>query len=333
MSDRIDGILMLSGGLDSIVTAHILKSQGLNILALHYILPFYSGLGLAHAGIRSYADELGIPLRIIEEGEDFFVMVQSPRFGFGKNANPCMDCRIHRLAAARLIMEETGASFIATGEVVGQRPKSQRLDCLQQIENRAGLAGRLLRPLSALLLEPTLAEQSGLVDRGRLMGLSGRSRQPQLSYAREHGLRHNSPAGGCLLTAVGSAKRYLSLVKRYPDFSFEDFRLIAFGRHFPLNDRCRLVIARDDGENDIFEKIISREDIIFDLADIPGPMGIGRGDFSEGDVHTAAAMVARYSRARAMTSVRVKVYRLNDPGRIIDVAPADPSYCESVRLQ
>ncbi|MBN1760175.1 MAG: hypothetical protein JW863_17745 [Chitinispirillaceae bacterium] len=329
---RYDGLLMFSGGLDSTVATHLLKSQGLSLLGIHFVLPFYSGLGGEHLKIYSFADTLDLPLRIIEEGNEFFEMVKSPEFGFGKNANPCLDCRIHRLKVARVIMEETSASFIATGEVVGQRPKSQRLSCLHLIDKRTGLEGRLLRPLSAQLLDPTVPEQKGMVDRSRLQGWTGRSRQPQLAYARTYGLPHTAPAGGCLLTMVTSAQRYLQLVERYDDFTLEDFRLIAYGRHFMLDDRCRLVIARDDPENNAIEKIASADDLLFDCADIPGPMGIGRGVFSDDAVMTAASMVARYCRARSLPEARVKVYRQSGEERIVTVAPADPVFCESCRI-
>lgn len=329
MMQTYDGIIMLSGGLDSMMTAHILKNQGLKLLALHYVLPFYSGLGFNHRQIKAYAEQLGIPLRIEEEGEEYLAMIKSPEFGYGKNANPCLDCRIHRLVKAKSIMHEVGASFIATGEVIGQRPKSQRLECLHLIEHRTGLDGRLLRPLSALLLPETIPEKQGLVDRSKLMDLHGRNRKPQLAYAKANGLRHNPPAGGCLLTNEGPSQRYLVLSEKYPDFDFTDFRLVAYGRHFILNPDCRLVVARDDRENDILELIIGKDDCQVDLTDIPGPLGILRGTFGEAEMRKAASFVARYSRARNNASVKVKVFRTTGEIHFFDVAPALPQECEA----
>jgi hypothetical protein len=333
MTDRkIDGIVMFSGGLDSSIAVHMLKSQGLSVLALHFVLPFYSGIGRTHDRIRSYAGTLGIPLRIIEEGEEFFAMVQSPAWGFGKNANPCLDCRIHRLKRAKSIMEETGAAFIATGEVIGQRPKSQRRECFRMIEKQTGLDGRLLRPLCARLLPPTIAEEQGLVDREKLFSHSGRGRFMQLAYAQQHGIGHSAPAGGCLLTDVGSSRRYLALAAKYPDIGLEDFKLIAWGRHFAIGERSRIVIARNDRENGIFEHIISTQDLVFDLADAPGPMGIGRGVFTDDDIRRAASFVARYSRSRGDALARVRVYRTGETGTVMEVVPADPADCEGCRL-
>src|SRR5512136_935976 len=159
----VQGIVMFSGGLDSVCATHLLLSQGLRLKALYFMLPFYAGLGIESRAVKAAAEKLGVPLQIIEEAEEYLAVVKNPEFGFGKNANPCVDCRIHRLITAKKIMEAEGASFIATGEVVGQRPMSQRMDCLHKIENHAGLKGYLVRPLSAKLMPPTFAEQKDMI--------------------------------------------------------------------------------------------------------------------------------------------------------------------------
>jgi hypothetical protein len=161
------------------------------------------------------------------------------------------------------------------------------------------------------------------------MALSGRSRKPQLAYAREHGLRHNPPAGGCLLTNEGPSQRYLTLLQRYPDFTYKDFRLIAYGRHFMLGDACRLVIARDNKENCILEKILSDDDLRFEPADITGPLGVLLGSVSESAMITAASFVARYCRARNETQVRIRMYRESGESTFITVRPADPVDCDA----
>ena len=182
-------IVMFSGGLDSTIAVHLLKQQGIDVTALYFVLPFESGLDFDHAAVKRYANGLSVPLRIEEEGEGFLDMVSSPDFGYGKHANPCIDCRIHRLKKAKGIMDEIGASFIVTGEVIGQRPKSQRKDSLILIERKAGLEGILLRPLSAQLLEPTIPETKGWVDRSKLLAISGRGRKEQLAYSKKYGLK------------------------------------------------------------------------------------------------------------------------------------------------
>ena len=201
--------------------------------------------------VRSYAEALGVPLMMIEEGDEFIDMIRDPHFGFGKNANPCVDCRIHRLIKAKKIMEDEGASFIATGEVVGQRPMSQRLDCMASIEERSGLKGLLVRPLSAKLLEPTIPEVNGIINRDELFDLSGRSRKPQLAYAAKHGLIHSAPAGGCILTNEETAKRFVELSSSKPQFTLTDFKLLAYGRHFRLESGLTLLL------HELMRKIIS----------------------------------------------------------------------------
>jgi len=330
--NQIDGLVMLSGGLDSVMTAHLLKSMGLNVVALHFVLPFYSGVGIDHTQIRTFARQLDIPLDLREEGEEFMEMVRSPEFGFGKNANPCLDCRIHRLVKAKKIMAEYGAAFIATGEVVGQRPMSQRLECLYTVERRSGLEGRLLRPLSARLLPETIPEKEGLVDRSKLLAIAGRGRKPQLEYARIHGLKHTTPAGGCLLTNVDSSARYLTLAEKFPKFTYEDFQLIAYGRHFLLGKKCRLIVSRDESETDILEKIVSADDVQLTPADITGPLGVLRGEITRELITTAATYIARYSRARGDEEVRISVFRKSGESTVQTVMPADPAECDACRF-
>ena len=327
----VHGLILFSGGLDSVIATHLLKAQGLSLKALHFVLPFYSGIGHTHQKVKTYAQALGVPLRIEEERDEFLGMIRDPKFGFGKNANPCMDCRIHRLQRARNIMDEEGASFLATGEVIGQRPMSQRLDCLHQIERRAGLQGILLRPLSAKLLPETIPEQNGLINREALLGISGRSRKEQLSYARQHRLSHATPAGGCVLTHADPARRYLELNSFTPDFNLTDFKLLAYGRHFRISPALKIIIARNDSENGILEHLQTEHDIIFYMADITGPLGMARGTASPGDVQRAASILARFSRARNDCEARVRVCG-NGTEEVITITPATDEICERYRI-
>lgn len=326
-----NGLVMFSGGLDSVISTHILKSQGLSIKAVHFVLPFHSGIGYEHKAVRSYADALGVPLIIVEEGEEYLDMIRLPHFGFGKNANPCIDCRIHRLTKAKKIMEDEGASFIATGEVVGQRPMSQRLDCMAVIEEKSGLKGRLVRPLSAKLLEPTIPEVNGVINRDLLFDFYGRTRKPQLAYAQKHGLLHSAPAGGCILTNEETAKRFIELSSSKQQFTLTDFKLLAFGRHFRLSSGGKLVIARNDAENFIIEKLIGSAGVVLDMAQIPGPLGAITGNFNDQEITLAASMVARYSKARTHESVAVNV-RVNGVESKLDIKPADEQVCSSYLL-
>lgn len=323
----VDGLVMFSGGLDSVVSTHLLKSQGLSIKALHFVLPFYSGMGLSHKRVRTYAEALGVPLMIVEEGEEFLEMIRDPRFGYGKNANPCMDCRIHRLRKARKIMESECASFIATGEVIGQRPMSQRLDCLYKVESGAGLKGRLVRPLSAKLLPPSIPEQNGLIDREKLMAISGRGRTQQLQYARSYSLKHSSPAGGCVLTNIDPARRFLEMVSFNPDFTLADFKLLAYGRHFRLGPKLKAVIARNDSENRTLEKIFTDDDYVLQLAEVTGPYCVLRGEATLEQLELAGAITARYTKARNDSEVKIKVQHKGNT-MVLTVKPADDTECK-----
>jgi tRNA-uridine 2-sulfurtransferase len=325
-------IAMFSGGLDSAIAVHLLKSQGVYVTALHFVLPFYSGTGNSYQKLKDRASQLDVPLRIEEEGEDFLYMIKSPEFGYGKNANPCIDCRIYRLRKARRIMDETGASFIATGEVVGQRPMSQRRDCLDIIEKKAGLGGLLLRPLSAKLLRPTVPEEKGWVDREKFLAIGGRSRKNQLDYAKKSGLSYDSPAGGCILTYAETAMRFSDLQKNKPDFNINDFKLIAYARHFRLLPDLWLVIARNDNENCILEKLFLPDDYQLFNEDVPGPLSLLRGNCCDKSLlELACSIAARYGKARSMDEVRISVSK-NGNKEYIKIKPATDYECCKYRV-
>lgn len=327
----VKGVHMFSGGLDSIVSAHLLKSLNVDLTLLHFVLPFYTDIGSEFKEVQSSADQLGLPLRFVEDREEFLSMIRDPKFGFGKNANPCVDCRIYRLRRAKKIMEEMGASFISTGEVMGQRPMSQRRDTLFRIENEAGCKGILLRPLSALHLNPTIAEQQGLIDRNKLLNIAGRGRARQIEYARQYNLTYPNPAGGCILTNVQSGHRYLDLAQHNPDFTMTDFKLIAYGRHFRISDTARLIVSRDEHENNVLLNIAEENDCYLYPTDVPGPVSILRGTFTEQDALLAAAITARYSKGRDSESVKVAVVE-GEKRQYHLVKPAEDTFCESIRI-
>lgn len=329
---RCTCLVMFSGGLDSVVAAHLLKRQGLTVEALHFVLPFESGLGRTHATVKRRAEVLGIPLIVVEEGEEFLEMLKDPSFGYGKHVNPCIDCRIHRLRKAAAIMRERGASFIATGEVVGQRPMSQRMDAMRSIEKRSGLEGLLLRPLSAQLLEPTIPERDGLVDRGSLLGLNGRNRKPQLAYAREHGLEHGSPGGGCILTDEQTARRLEDLRHHRPDYDIHDLRLIAYGRRFRLSPNAIVAVGRNAEENEMLQQLARPGDWLLSLERYPGPVALARGELSEDDLSLAGSIVTRYAtKARKAPEVRVAAVQ-GEQRRGLTVAPASELRCVELRV-
>jgi tRNA U34 2-thiouridine synthase MnmA/TrmU len=322
---------MFSGGLDSVCATHMLMQQGLDITALHFVLPFESSLGFSHSAVKQYADALGVKLFIEEEGVEFLDMVKNPHFGYGKHANPCVDCRIYRLQKAAQIMNETGAQFIATGEVLGQRPMSQRRDSMLAVEKRSGLKGFLLRPLSAKLLDPTVPEKEGWVDREKLYGISGRGRKEQLAYAVRFGLKHGAPGGGCLLTQKETGARFTDLRQHCPAFNISDFKLCAYGRHFRINDSCRLIVGRNKFENDMLARLIAPDDWRMQMAHIEGPLAIVRGIADTDSLNLCASVVARYSRARTSATGSVKALR-GDEALQLHVKPASDATCAALRI-
>lgn len=326
------GIVMFSGGLDSTIAVHLLKSQGLKVKALHFVLPFYSGLNFQHKKIKEFAAHLDVPLQIEEEGAEYLDMVKAPYFGFGKNANPCVDCRIRRLSRAFEIMKSEGASFIATGEVAGQRPMSQRVDVLNTIENHAGVKGVIVRPLSAKLLSPTQPEIDGIIDREKLFGWSGRGRTTQLEYAKMYNLKHTTPAGGCILTTVDSGRRFHEFIQHTPEYSLNDFKLLAYGKHFRIGPQTKFIIARNDNENTIFEQLVAPDNIFVEMVDSLGPSGIIRGPYTDEDIKLCGSLLARYSKEKMNANVRIALIINGKTVSTVTVGPANEVCCDRYRI-
>jgi tRNA-uridine 2-sulfurtransferase len=324
-------IVMFSGGLDSTIAVHLLMNLGFDVLALNYMLPFYSGFGLSHNAIKARAASLGVPLMVEEEGQEYLDMFKSRKFGFGKNVNPCIDCRIHRFKKAAVIMARVGASFIATGEVVGQRPMSQRRECFDIIEKQSGLKGQIVRPLCAKILKATIAEERGWIRREDMLDIWGRGRKVQMAYAARFGLSYPMPAGGCLLTHIRTAERYADLEKNDPGFSLNDFKLLAYGRHFRINQKLLFVQARDDSENDPVDSLRLPQDTQLLLHDIPGPVGLVRGEATEEEMKLVCSIFAKYTRER-IKDISVIVLTKDNKQRVIEVKPASEEVCEKYRI-
>ena len=272
--------------------------QGIIVEAVNFLTVFCNctNHGKSCLASKSAADHLGIRLKVFEVSKDYFEIVKNPKHGYGSNMNPCLDCRIFMFSKARAYMKDTGASFVITGEVLGERPMSQRRDAMRIIERESGLQDLIVRPLSAKLLEPSIPEKEGIINRERLLDISGRSRKPQIQLAKEFGINdYPCPAGGCLLTDPAFAARMRDLIKFKPEFTVNDVRLLKVGRYFRLSDEARLVVGRDEDENKSLSAITQEEDMTFYAVKRKGPLGIGRGRLGEKDIWTAASILARYS--------------------------------------
>ncbi len=307
------GILLYSGGLDSLLAGRLLMEQGVEMSGVMFLLPFQApDYNPEDDRPAKIARDNGIPLRFFRCGREYMEMVKNPPHGYGKRSNPCIDCKIYFLRKAGELMESEGASFVATGEVVGQRPMSQMKHMLRHIENESGLRDRLLRPLSARLLPPTAVEREGLVDRDRLMGVSGRGRSVQLELADAMGItEYASPAGGCLFTDVQISRRVRDLFDRVPDFDMTDVYLLSVGRHLRAGDSLKFIVGRNEAENAELEKYGPGADVLL-LPDFKGPVIYARGAVGEDDIRALASVAARYGRP-AGEGDRIVLFRKGRP--------------------
>jgi tRNA-specific 2-thiouridylase len=311
----VKAITLLSGGLDSTLAAKILLEQGIELEAFNFLTVFCTCTNRGETCLASQkaVDALGIPLKVFNVSEEYLEVVKHPKHGYGSNMNPCIDCRIFMLKKAKAYMEGSGAYFIVTGEVLGERPMSQRRDSLRLIEKEAGLEGFILRPLSAKLLPASIPEREGWVDREKLLRIQGRSRKPQIELAEHFGIYdYPCPAGGCLLTDPGFSRRMKDLILHDPDFSLNDVHLLKMGRHFRLSSKIKLVVGRNKEENQKIQTFAREEDILLKLSDFPGPLSLLRGEPNGWEIEKAASITVRYSKAKDSERVEVIYKRVGE---------------------
>jgi hypothetical protein len=329
-------IALLSGGLDSTLAVLVMLKQGIEVTAVTFLTHF--GCDISDSSSCSKdpfpaAEKYGFTVKLCHLADKFTEIVKYPVFGHGKNMNPCIDCRILMLREAKDLREMTGADFIVTGEVVGQRPMSQRRDTLNIIDREAGVKGYVVRPLSARILPATEPERRGLVKRELLYGFNGRSRKPQMALAEELGLTdYPAPAGGCLLTEPNFAFRLRELLSMTPNPSHKDLTLLRLGRHFRLSPASKAVVGRDERENGAIEALGGTEDCLFMVEDTGSPTVLLSGDGAENFIHLAASLCARYSDAKNLPEVEVTVMRGADRFRIA-VSPAAKEVVEHYRIE
>ncbi len=292
-------IALLSGGLDSTLAAKLIKDQGIDLVALNFKTPFclcdrQGPSGCANHS-RRVAEELGIEYKTINITEDFLKVIPNPKHGHGSNMNPCIDCRILKFRKAAEFMREVGASFIITGEVVGQRPMSQHKHALSLIDKESQLEGLILRPLSAKLMPETLPEKEGWVNRDKLLKINGRSRREQMDLAESFNIKdYPCPAGGCLLTDPEFSKKLKNLLK-YSELNISNIELLKAGRYFRISSEAMLIVGRDERENSRIENLAQKEDYLFMPFDIAGPTALGRGKFNEELISLGCQVTAYYS--------------------------------------
>lgn len=305
----VKAIAMLSGGLDSTLAVRLMQEQNIDVTAINFVTPFCTCTrkGCSHQAIK-IAKELGIGLKVISVKEEYIELIKNPRHGYGKNMNPCIDCRIFMFSKAREFMFNIGASFIFTGEVLGQRPMSQHRKALEIIEKESNLTGRLLRPLCATFLEPTIPEIEGDVDRKLLLAITGRSRKSQISLAKEKGLQdYLCPAGGCRLTDRNYTIRLREAFKHNDD-SLSDIILLRYGRHFRLPGGAKVIVGRDESENNILCGISAHNNtLLLEAKDYVGPITLLDKYKDAEDIRMAANLCLTYSDYNEKEAAKVKI--------------------------
>lgn len=295
---------LLSGGLDSILAAKVIMGQGIEVTGLCFVTPFFGP-----ESARKAARQLGIRLIEHDFTAEYFAMMQNPRYGFGGNMNPCIDCHGLMLKTAHSLLELHGASFLITGEVLGERPMSQTRGGLNAVLKLAADRDLVLRPLSARLLEFTKPEREGWVDREKLYDFSGRGRKRQEELAKKLGIyQYPQPAGGCLLTEPNYSKRLKELLG-HEGYSRPDIELLQYGRHYRVGPVIKLVVGRNKGDNELLLKLAKPEDLIIRPEHpVKGPVGLLRGKADESELLLAGRIIARYSDANIGAAVPVNIY-------------------------
>lgn len=276
------------------LAAELIRRQNIDVLGLTFTTPFFN----AEKSQRA-AKQMNLPLAVEDITQQHLKMLKSPRYGYGRNMNPCIDCHILMLQEAGKKMRESGADFILTGEVLGQRPMSQGKQSLYVVAKNSGFADQILRPLSAQLLEPTKAEQEGKVDRMRLLSISGRSRKEQMQMAADFGITHYSPpAGGCLLTDPTFSHRLRDLFSHQQNHDIIDLDLLKYGRHFRADDQGKIIVGRNNSDNEKLRGLTTDDDYVLFMADFPGPYVVIPHGISA-LLPLAASLCVRYSDAPA----------------------------------
>jgi len=324
-------VALLSGGLDSRLAVKMMQNQGFEVEAVAIKTPFCDfdcGRGCGFE-IRETADTLGVKLKTVYLGDDYIEMLKHPKHGFGSGMNPCIDCRSMMFEAGKKHMEEIGAEFIISGEVLGQRPMSQHAPALKTIEKESGLEGKIVRPLSAALLPPTEPELKGLIKREDLGKIRGRSRKDQLKMAQEFGIENPPNAGGgCLLTDPAFAIRVKDLFKHTETPTTNDIDLLKIGRHFRFDENTKLVVGRNKDENEIIKSLALVTDILLDAKDHVGPVSLIRGKNAQDHVGLGAAITLRYGDAPKDTPSAVTVQKNDVKSEVLAVPAVESAYLQ-----
>ncbi|MGN2371344.1 tRNA 4-thiouridine(8) synthase ThiI [Clostridium cagae] len=300
----VKALAMISGGLDSILAAKLIKEQGIEVIGICFKSYFFN-----EENAKRMTEQIGIKLEVIDFSEEHFDLVRNPKHGWGKNMNPCIDCHSMMMNYSGKLLEKFNADFIITGEVLNQRPMSQNRQALNIVKKESGYSDKILRPLCAQNLNPTQMEINGLVDREKLLKISGRSRAIQMELAEKWGIKdYPSPAGGCKLTEPNYSIRLRELVNRKSDVTQREIDLLKYGRHFITPNNVKIIVSRTADEGEAFKKLLIKEDLVFLTSKFNGAMVIipAGNNPTEEDLTLACRFAVRYSKGKDEESVEVK---------------------------
>lgn len=310
-------IALFSGGLDSILAALLVRQQGVKVVALKFVSPFFEKPGSGE--IEKILEKNGIRILRKKVTKDYLGLIANPRFGRGKNMNPCIDCKVYMYKEAARLFSKTETSFIVTGDVSGQRPMTQSRETMYMMDKKSFLKGYVLRPLTALNLNPTVPEEKGIVDRVKLMDLSGRGRKKQIDLARRFGIENiPQPAGGCLLADPNFSRRLRDLIA-HEEFSLKDIDLIKHGRFYRDNGGGRIIIARNEAESLLLWNERKVGIINIKHHNVPGAAAVYI-PAKDRDVENAAALTAYFGKGRSLDKVEMK-YRIEGKEKFMSVTP------------
>lgn len=270
-----------------------MRRQNIDVVGLTFTTPFFN----SQKALSAVRQMKNLRLDVQDITSEHLDMLKSPRYGYGKNMNPCIDCHTLMLKIAGRKMEETGSDFIITGEVLGQRPMSQNKQSLSVVAKNSGYQDHILRPLSARLLDPIKVERENIIDRSRLLAIQGRGRKEQIKLAADfHIVDFAPPAGGCLLTDPIFSRRLRDLLSHHGDKNSRDIAMLKYGRHFRLDNNCKIIVGRNHADNEALKKLTTSDDLIVNMTNFPGPFVlVPYGD--ENYKHVAATLCVRYSDA------------------------------------
>ena len=334
---KIRALALVSGGLDSLLAAKVIQAQGIEVEGITFQIGFTKeefGIPQREKNKKNdgaderrnpqyYADKASIKLNIENVFEEFKSVLQHPKHGYGSNINPCIDCKAFMLRKAKEYMEKNGFDFLVTGEVIGQRPMSQRKQALPIVAKEGGVEDVVLRPLCAKLLPETLPEREGWVDREKLYDFNGRGRKSQVELAKELGIdEYPQPAGGCLLTDPGFSKRleYLWQSKCEKEYSVDEIKLLSIGRHLRFCDEFKLIISREKSETEYMQQFY-RQFTMLKALDFGGPAAIIDGETDDEGIKKSAAILARYGSGRDAPEVKVEVFAVSGEKMVYTVVP------------